>query len=281
MLSKTMNLMRNRLNISCILLFCTILLQSVLNAQQDVLKAIEIEQSTRFIEIDHMNQLYCVSGDYSIYKYNEEGELLYTFSENRLGQISQLDVSNPLRVLVYFSDFTTLIYLDRTLSEISRQDLSTIDFAQTQTIAQASDNNIWFFDNERYTLKKINEQNNVIFESNDLNLLLETDIYPVKLKEFDLQLYLNAPENGILVFDLFGNFIKTIGIQSLEYFQLLENQLFYLKDGRFKSYNLTSFKHTELNIPLPWDEALQVCIGQEKIYLRKRNKVSIYTYTKK
>ena len=273
--------MRKRLNISYILLFCTVFFLSALNAQQDVLNAIEIQQNTRFIEVDHMNQLYCVSGDHSIYKYNDKGELLYTFSENRLGQISQLDVSNPLRILVYFSDFTTLIYLDRTLSEISRQDLSTIDFAQTQTIAQASDNNIWFFDNERYTLKKINEQNNIIFESNDLNLLLETDIYPIKLKEFELQLYLNAPENGILVFDLFGNFIKTIGIQSLDYFQLMENQLFYLKDGKLNSYNLTSFQHAELDIPLPWDEALQVCIGQDKIYLRKLNIVSIYTYTKK
>ena len=145
------------------------------------------------MEVDKMQQLYLLIGDNDLQKYDVNGTLLCRFNENNLGPISYVDVSNPFRILVYYDDYTTVIFLDRTLSEIQRNDLSDLDLPQVEALGTASDNNLWLFDNNTYTLKKLDQSNEVLVESLDLNLLLTEPLYPVRLLEANNRVYLNSP----------------------------------------------------------------------------------------
>ncbi len=240
-----------------------------------------VAKTVRWMEVDKMRHLYLIEDDHSLLKYSPEGELLYQFNENALGEISYLDVSNPFRILVYYDEYATIIFLDRTLSETRRHDLSDLDIPQVQAIGTASDNNIWLFDNNTYTLKKVDSQNEVVAESSDLNLMLSEDLNPSSLVEFDVRVYLNSPNIGVLVFDVFGNYIKTIDIPELDYFQLYEGQLFYVEDKTFKTYHLLSFQTEEIKLPIIEAGLQQLCIAQERLYLRYSNKIDIVALQKK
>lgn len=240
-----------------------------------------LSKTTRWMEVDKMKHLYLIENDHTLLKYSADGDLLYQFNENSLGQISYIDVSNPFRILAYYDDYATVILLDRTLSEIQRHDLSDLDIPQVQALSTASDNNIWIFDNNSYTLKKVDSQNQVIAESTDLNLLLSEALNPNRLLEAETRVYLNSPNLGILVFDVFGNYIKTINIPKLNYFQLYEGQIFYVEDKVFKTYHLLSFQTKKIQLPIIKENLEQLCIAQERLYIKYPNKIDIIAIKKK
>ena len=66
---------------------------------------------------DQFGYYYEIS-DTQIKKYTEKGEVYRTYSNNVLGVIAHVDVSNPYKILVYFRDFTKILILDNFLSLI-------------------------------------------------------------------------------------------------------------------------------------------------------------------
>lgn len=251
-------------------------------AQEYTFKELKsIHKTSRWIEVDKMKQLYLIEDAHTLLKYSSDGDLLHQFNENSLGEISYVDVSNPFRILVYYNDYATVLFLDRTLSEIQRHDLSDLDIPEVRALGTASDNNIWLFDNNSYTLKKVNSQNEVVAESSDLSLLLAEALDPNRLIETNSRVYLNSPNLGILVFDVFGNYIKTIEILHLDYFQVYEGQIFYVEDKKFKTYHLLSFLTKEIKMPIISKKLEQLCIAQERLYIKNDNKVNIFTLKRK
>jgi len=265
-----------------VLLFYFLLHSSFLLAQNYNFQSLHvIKQTTTWIEVDKMQHLYTISEEHQLNKYDSKGNLLYQYNENSLGRISAVDVSNPFTILVYFDDYATIVLLDRTLSEIRRQDLSDLNIAQIQAIGIASDNNIWLFDNNTYTLKKIDAQNQVLQESPDLSMLITEAVAPTRLVEHNNRVYLNAPDAGVLVFDIFGNYAKSIDIFGIDYFQLFKGQLFFTENEKFKSYHLQSFEIHEIKLPTDSKNLLQVCIAQERLYIRYKDRVEILRIQKK
>ncbi len=240
-----------------------------------------IAQKARWMEVDKMQQLYLLVGDHNLQKYDVQGELLYRFNENSLGPITYIDVSNPFRILVYYDDYTTVIFLDRTLSEIQRHDLSALDLPQVEALGTASDNNLWLFDNNSYTLKKLDQKNEVLVESLDLNLLLSEPLNPVRLLESNNRVYLNSPNLGLLVFDLFGNYIKTIPLLGLDYFQCYEGQIFYTQDKKLQAYHLLSFQYKNIDLPVLEGNLEQLCLAQDRLYAKYPTKIEIIRVQKK
>lgn len=266
----------------CLLLVCCFLtVLSYSQEQYDFKTVATIQQTARWMEVDKMQQLYLLVGDNDLQKYDGKGQLLYQFNENNLGPISYVDVSNPFRILVYYDDYTTVIFLDRTLSEIQRHDLSNLDLPQVEALGTASDNNLWLFDNNTYTLKKLDQRNEVLVESLDLNLLLPEALNPVRLLEANNRVYLNSPNLGLLVFDLFGNYIKTIPLLYLDYFQYYEGQIFYTQEKKLQAYHLLSFQYKNIQLPILEENLEQLCIAQEHLYAKYPNKVEIIRARKK
>ncbi len=171
--------------------------------------------------------------------------------------------------------------MDRTLSEIQRHDLSALDLPQVEALGTASDNNLWLFDNNTYTLKKLDQKNEVLAESLDLNLLLNEPLNPVRLLEANNRVYLNSPNLGLLVFDLFGNYIKTIPLLNLDYFQYYEGQIFYTQDKQLQAYHLLSFQYKNIELPVLEDNLEQLCLAQDRLYAKYPSKIEIIRVQKK
>ena len=94
-----------------------------------------------FMGIDSYNYLYWVQ-DNVLHK--KEGKNAYSFSNNLLGNIQSVDITNPLTVLVFYYQSQTVIILDNKLNEIERVVFSQMpEFMQVTTVGNAGSRQLW------------------------------------------------------------------------------------------------------------------------------------------
>lgn len=64
--------------------------------------------------VDQMGNLYIATPSMQLKKINEKGDSLAVFNlSKRYGKLSYIDVNNPLKALLYFKNFSTIISVDR------------------------------------------------------------------------------------------------------------------------------------------------------------------------
>ena len=207
-----------------------------------------ITQSSKYVTTDKLGQVYIVNTDDELIKYNAQGQQQFLFFDRTLGEITFIDATNPFQVLVFFEDFQTIVWLDRTLNPISKMNLSQFGFFQVNTICMTSDNQVWLYDNTTFQIKKINTQGEVTLETQELNNLTE-QLHPNFILEKNSRIYLNNPKTGILVFDNFGQYIETIPIKDLTTFQIMDNYLWYSKSTKLYKYHFQTLQTQAVTLP--------------------------------
>lgn len=202
-----------------------------------------------FFTTDNMGNIYTVRED-ELIKYLANGKMFARYSNLKLGAIQLVDATNPLKILVYYKDFQQLVFLDNQLSQNSDVvPLERLGLEQTSLVCASTNNSFWIYSKHNNELLRFNENSQKIASTGNLKQILQTNLNPNAMKEHNGYLYLNCPETGIYVFDMFGTFSKIISIKNLKQFQVNENIVYYLKDSSFCSYNFTLFD--EVCKPLP------------------------------
>jgi hypothetical protein len=152
---------------------------------------------------DHLSNYYVITDKGSLDKYNAAGQWLGSYGTPRYGMPKYLDVSNPLRILVWYADAQTLVFLDRNMTEQGILNCLNADFLQVSTVAQASDGNIWLYDAALFRLYKIRPNGERLYESLPLNQYHFMDTDTPCLLELNERVWLYSNATGLLGFDLF------------------------------------------------------------------------------
>ena len=201
---------------------------SQMQAQQD---AFELElDDAHMVRVDDFQNLYVVSGNNSLYKYDSRLNLQFQFSFNKLGKLTDLDVSNPQKLLLFFLDYQVILYLDNTLSEIDRLNLDEMGYWSISCVGLAPDNLIWMYDTQNNTLVKIDDKGNQLYSSNEFfqeQFAKETEI---KILSDQRHTLLYSPEQ-CLVFDAFGYYLKSLLLLN-DKLVLNKDFIFILKDQK-------------------------------------------------
>ena len=209
----------------------------------------EIPIAARLFTTDQLRQVYLVTPTNALLKLDPALDELFHYTNNRLGDLQVLDVSNPFSVLLYYPDFNEVITLDRTLNERGRLNLLELGLVQVRAIGLSSDNQVWVYDELNNRLKLLSATGEVVLASDDLSLLLGQNVSPNFLTARNRRVYLNDPALGVLVFDLFGQYLKTIDLKGLTNFQVLNNQLLYPREGRLERFDLESLLFAPVLLP--------------------------------
>jgi len=172
---------------------------------------------------DNLGNIYLLTNTNQIRKINEKGDSIAVYNDvRRYGKIYSIDATNPLKVLVYYKDFATVVVLDRLLTVRNTIDLKKQNILQVKTITSSYDNNIWLYDDLDSKIKKIDDNGRVILESNDFRQVYQTVPSPNKLYDEDGQLYLYDPKKGMLVYDYYGAQKSSYPITNLQDVQVLD-----------------------------------------------------------
>lgn len=208
----------------------------------------EIEVTSKSITSDYLGNIYAID-DNEIVKYSPAGTLISSFSDKSAGTITSVDPSNPLRVQVFYQDFGQISYLDDVLSIIGSRILL-IDLGLDQATLSCSswDDGIWLYDPQDFELKRLGNDLRLSHQSGNINQLVGIELNPNFIIEKNNFVYLNDPVTGILVFDQFGTYYKTLPVRGIDRFQVGDGQVFYLSEGKLMSYNMKTFQHANLAI---------------------------------
>ncbi|MCW5906493.1 MAG: hypothetical protein KIS94_01420 [Chitinophagales bacterium] len=228
------------------------------------------------VSADKFGNFYTASNN-KILKFGSDGKYLFPYEEFRYGKIGMLDVTNPMKLLVFYPDFLTVVSLDRFLSPLSTYNFFSLGYQNIAAIASSVDGRLWFYDNVDFKLKKIDETGIIFRESQPLNVLLGQAPNPNFIIERDNQVYVNDSALGILVFDFFGSYNKTIPLRGLTKFQLVQQQIVYQEHNRLKSYNPVSFEWKEVQLPDTAD-LVQAVLEKESLAILKKEQVDFYRY---
>ncbi len=234
-----------------------------------------LEQPMKQIYVDALQQIYVVSEDNRLTKYDSTGQQLFMFSNALLGNIQKVDVSNPMNVLVFYYDYQTIVLLDRTLAKPKELVLWDLDLVDIESVALSSDNQIWLYDKNNFRLLKINSEGKILFESANLSLLIVSSLRAKHLQEHATKVWLNDPELGIFVFDLFGKFLQKIDIRGIDDLQLIGNQLIFREKEVLKAFNWQSkLEKTILELPKN-NELQQVLVLPNRQYYHYKNRLEV------
>lgn len=212
---------------------------------------------------DNLGNIYSLTIDNQVVKYNPDGVEQFRYLNKTLGEPSLLDATNPFHLLLFFPQHQTVLTLDRTLSVSGQFNLLQMGFLGAKAVGMASDGHLWVYDETSFLLKKISADGTVIAQSGDLSLATGQSLHPVFLVEREQTVFLNDPAVGILVFDAFGQYRKTIPLLGLLEFQEMDEQLIYFREGQLWSFHLTALleRPFTLTFDLSKVEKLQVSKG--------------------
>lgn len=161
------------------------------------------------LDVDMLDNIYVITRDFQLKKYNLSGDSLTVWNDVKAyGNPTLLDVSNPLRILLYYKPFATVVILDRFLAFRHAINLRKEGIFKVDAVTNSYDNNIWLFDEQDLRLKKINEEGKLLFETADWRILFESAPSPYRIIDHENSVYLFDEESGWYVFDYYGSLKK-------------------------------------------------------------------------
>lgn len=185
---------------------------------------------SKIIGIDNFGTEYYVTNNIL---YKKTPETTINYSNVQLGNITTVNTYNPLKIVLFYQDFNTVIILDNRLAEVFK-----IDFNTTQTYRNVShvsignDNTIWIFNRDIQQLELYDYK---------LKQVRATTL-PVTSEVLDLKSNYNycwlLTENFVYKYNYFSSLlykIKNEGYQKLaetndNILLQRENELLYLDD---------------------------------------------------
>src|SRR5687768_10221635 len=132
-------------------LLAFLLLVACVNAQTDTSFRLIKMMTGDIVDfaVDNLDNVYILNSRNQLRKFNEKGDSVGMYNDvKKFGQATLIDVSNPLKVLLYYRDFATVVMLDRFLDVRNTIDLRKHNILQVKAIGQSYDNKIWVYDEQ-------------------------------------------------------------------------------------------------------------------------------------
>ena len=228
--------------------------------------------------MDNLENLYIISSTGQIRKYNAGGDSMGVYSQVRnFGQLYSIDVSNPLKILLFYKDFSTVVVLDRFLAVVATVDLRKFSILQPGAIGLSYDNNILVYDEYDNRLKKIDEQGNKLLETAEFRTIFTEPIAPQKIISDNGLVYLADTASGVFVFDNYGTFKRKLPVMNWQSIAVVNNNLVSTRDDMITVYNPATLMEIKRKFPF-FKPYLQSFTHANKFVTLSPNQLQVYQF---
>ncbi len=230
-----------------------------------------------YFTVDNLENIYLVNNADQLKKINANGDSAGVFNNvRRYGKLFSIDATNPLKLLLYYKNFSTIVVLDRFLNVRNAINLGKKNIFKVNAIATSYDNNIWLYDEGDSKLKKIDDNGDLLLETSDFRNLFDTVPSPVKITDQDGFLYLYDPARGFYIFDYYGGFKNRIPFLNWNNAEVIGKSLYGFSDSSFFQYQTGSLKLQEFLLPPAFNQSMQARAVNNKLYLLQPSGVEEY-----
>jgi len=229
------------------------------------------------VALDNLDNLYIISPTGQIKKLNAAGDSVGVYNQAKnYGKLYTIDVSNPLKILLFYKDFSTIVVLDRLLANHSTIDLKQYSVLNPSAIGNSYDNNIWVYDEFDNKLKKIDEQGNKLLETPDFRTLFDEAIAPQKIFNENGLVYLADSTNGVYVFDNYGSFKKRIPVKSWQTISIANGNIISANNESIAVFNSSTFLQSQRR--MPFKPYLHSFLTPSKLVNFSNTSIQVYQY---
>jgi hypothetical protein len=257
-------------------LFYILLLITSASFSQSKFKLIsKIESDVNLFTSDNQGNVYLIKKN-ELSKFDKTGKQLYKFSNKNLGNIDFVDASNMFKILVFYKNFSQVVFLDNTLSLTGEPvSLDKIGFEQAQLVCTSHNNGMWLYNQQNFELVRINQNLEKTQQTGNLNVLLNINLEATNLLEYDNKVYLNNPSTGILIFDVYGTYFKTIPIKNIVQFQVINDWIYYASENKVRATNIKTTEEKQFEIPVSEFQNFRLEMGI--LMIQEKNSISLYS----
>ena len=231
------------------------------------------------IFVDALENIYVITPDFQLKKMNSDGAILSTFNDvKKYGTPSFIDVSNPLKNLIYYKSYGIIVTLDKLLTFRNSINLRSKQLFNVATVATSYDNNIWLFDGAALKIKKLDDMGNTIAEGQELTFFGENIPEHVDMLANEKQVLLYDEHKGFYCFDWNGTFKDNI-IPFLNWKSvgLNEKTVYGFSGNKLLLYEWQSLNLKEFELPEGLSDNHKMKVVNRKLYVLTEDGVSIYS----
>jgi hypothetical protein len=231
------------------------------------------------LAVDPFDNLYIVTGADQLKKFGPAGDSLAVYNDvKRYGKLYSLDVSNPLKLLLFYRDFASIVVLDRLLTPQGVLDLRRHGMGQVSAAGSAYDNNIWVFDALDGKLKKLDLAGRVLLETVDFRQLFNVPVQPQKIIDQDGWVYLYDPGFGVYVFDHYGTFRKKYPLPGWTALQVLNGQMVGITPEGLQFFQAGTLQQRQYQFPSSFGSFNRYLVGNTRLFAMGKDSVSVYSF---
>ena len=230
-----------------------------------------------YLNVDNLDNIYLITKNNQLKKLNVNGDSVAVFNDvKKYGNPDYVDVTNPLKSLLYYKNYSTVVVLDRLLTQRNTINLRKQNIFYVNNVTLSYDNYMWIFDEEDFRLKKIDEEGKLLQSSTDWRMLFDSVPAPVKIIDRDNYVYLYDPTKGFYIFDYYGGFKNRLAFLNWTNVEVNGTTVYGFEETKLYSYQLKSLQLKEYKLPAFFGKYISIKAMNGLVYLLNENGVDIY-----
>ena len=227
--------------------------------------------------VDNLGNILLLDSNNQLKKLGPNGDSVAIYNDVRkYGKVFSIDAGNPLKILLYYRDFGTIVVLDRLLNVRTTIDLRKQNILQAKAICQSFDNGVWVYDEGEAKLKRIGDDGNIIDQTGDFRLQLEEAPSPAFIEDHDRLVYLYDSSKGLLVFDYFGTLKNKLAFIGWQDFQMAGKYILGRKGVLLERYQLSSLSLEEKLLPGTLKNTDKMRIAGNRLFCLRYGRLYVY-----
>ncbi len=224
---------------------------------------------------DHLENIYFIDG-HRIIRINAATGRRVEYSSLPSGPVTSADVSNPLQLLLFYRDFNLALFLDNNLSPLrSALNFSDLGIEQAVLACASGRGGLWVFSDREHRLVYFDQQLRDTHRSIIISHITGGSEKPVYMTESQNCLFLHIPRKGILVFDRYASYLRTVPYSGPDRFQVAGNRIIWFDEGRLAVMDIETGEKGKLELPgeIVADDAR---LQPDRLYILSGKRIHVY-----
>jgi hypothetical protein len=218
----------------------------------------------------------------NLYYTNENGLFLLDastqtrkeYSNQTYGPVHLVDAEDPLNILVFHPHFNRILWLDRNLTPKALPETPRFPDEFPKIICGSLLGGYWAFMPQQARLQRFNQAFRLQAQSLPFFELLPGFGQPSFLVESEGRIFASNPNQGIAVFDSFGNFISLIPRKGILQFQVHNDRIIYFTNTEIVIFDFANNQEILFLLPETYIRSGQ--LRGRRIFVQTQNEIKIY-----
>ena len=238
---------------------------------------VQLTQNAERFWVDQLGQIYYLSKTKELVVLTKDGKE-YSYSGNLVKEDFQLDVSNPLKPLLFNRFYNQVLFFDHQLTPIGEPVyLDDLGYYDVLACAGSSQNGFWLLDGREKQLHYYDETLQLRKSSNRLgNWVNPDENRTTYLYEWKQQLIIQQEGKNIVLAGMDDFYFVEHPLKTNERLSFYNKSIVFLQQHSIVRYHPENYEKQRIEVNIVQKNYKQGRIVQNKLYLLYGHKVIIY-----